>query len=226
VQGVKQVVFGKVRTKRSETRFSIIGKGFAYGHWFLGTHGRCEWLVGCGQVPLRKPEDPDFYKRSTTVLAKLLASKPVNVTLFLDVIPGSSNPVWFDNTVKAVACVSQAKMRRGSKMLKGWKIKMESKRHNKVGGVMDGRFYLGVGLREGQMDWTWSPETKSVINVLAQVVDPTIGGRISEVVDKANESLKNTSWGLLDWKARFGLVTGRNGGYLEGNCVTVWIFPR
>jgi hypothetical protein len=127
---VKQVVIGKVRIKRSKTRFGIIEKGFAYGHRFLGTHGRCEWLVGCVQVPLRKLEDPAFYKKSTTVLAKLLASKPVNVALFLGVIPGSSNPVWFNSTVKAVAWVSQSKMRRGSKMPEGWNVKMESKCHN------------------------------------------------------------------------------------------------
>jgi hypothetical protein len=190
--GVRGIVHGFINTRRDELRFGTIGKGFAFGHWFLGNKGRCEWMVSNTEPPIKRPADPDHYKLTSVRIDKLLVNHPVDVLLFHDVISHAGHEAWNDESIQMLIWIGSRKIRKGTKFPEGWNISLTRLTHNAVGGVTDGVFRIGVAVRrKGKLKWKPSEET--VMNTLRQVVDPTVGGRRTLPIFKLNHDLSNTA---------------------------------
>jgi hypothetical protein len=112
-------------------------------------------VVGDLAAPLREKHDPDFHIAKSTDITSLLSSKPVDVVVSFNQVPSSSHPVWSNLEVEEIIWISSKQVRQGSRFPKGWKVSRQSLTHNSVGGMTDGRFWVGIGLREepGTIGW-------------------------------------------------------------------------
>jgi hypothetical protein len=201
--GVRDIIHNSVATKRGGLRFGFVSQGFCFGHWFLQNQGRCEWLVGSSEPPVKQAHDPDFYEDKETDIAKLLLTKPVDVFVSFDAVPGCNHPAWSSRTTKAIVWISAKQLRKGSRFPRGWTVSASSVSHNKVGGVTTGRYWIGVGVRSDQQLVTWDPTSRAVPDTLSQIIDQKLGGRRTGKIAPSNHCLRNTALGLLQWEDRF-----------------------
>jgi hypothetical protein len=58
-----------------------------------------------------------------------------------------------------------------------------------------------IAMRLGQTSLRWKQRADGFSNTLRQVVDPTLGGRMCEILVDEDDGI-NTAKGLLDWKSR------------------------
>jgi hypothetical protein len=99
-----------------DLKFGFIGQGFGFGHWFVHSKGRCEWLVGDEPPPVLQAHDPDYHPTKTTDIEAMLDSKPVDVVVFLSQIPGYIHPVWSVTNTQTVTWISTKQLRKGTKL--------------------------------------------------------------------------------------------------------------
>jgi hypothetical protein len=160
-------------------------------------------LVGSSEPPVKQAHDSDFHEDKETDIAKLLLTKPVDVFVSFDAVPGCKHPAWSSRTTKAIVWISAKKLRKGSRFPKGWTVSTSSVSHNKVGGVTTGRYWIGVRVRSDQQLVTWDPTSRAVLNTLIQIIDQKLGGRRTGKIAPSNHCLRNRALGLLQWEHRF-----------------------
>jgi hypothetical protein len=112
--GVRDIIHNSVPTRRGGLRFGfVLPWSFCFGHWFLQNRGRGEWLVGLSEPPVKQPHDPEFYDNKSTDIAELLLTKPIDVFISFDAVPGYNHPAWSSRTTKAVVWVSSKNCEKG-----------------------------------------------------------------------------------------------------------------
>jgi hypothetical protein len=196
-----------VATKPGELKLGFIGKGFGFGHWFVHSKGRCEWVVGDEPPPVSEAHDPDYHPAKTTDIEGLLDSKPVDVVVFFNQIPGCRHSVWSASNTQTVMWVSTKQLRKGTKFTEGWCGTTGQVTHNQVEGVTNGRFWISTAIRTTYKMLSWKQPVKAVSNTLIQVIDQKLSGRQAQIIGGDNYNLENTALGLLNWHTRFGQVT-------------------
>jgi hypothetical protein len=121
--------------------------------------------------PVSEVHDPDYHPAKTTDIEGLLHSKPVDVVVFLNQIPGYRHPVWSASKIQTVMWISTKQLRKGTKFPEGWSGTTGQVTHNQVGGVTNGRFWISTAIRQTCKTVSWKEPVKAVSNTLIQVID-------------------------------------------------------
>jgi hypothetical protein len=137
-------------------------------------------------------------------LKELMRSDPVKIVLFDGCRPGVNNAVWACPDTSYVVWFHFASNRLV--VPQGWLLESHALKHNELGGVTNGGFRCRIARRITASPLEWPSDPLAVSSYLHQVIDPTLGGVLSEQEPEHEERALNTASGLLDWKDRFEKV--------------------
>lgn len=171
----------------------------------LGNVGFAKWTVTGEKQRWRKKSDPITLDRKHIQLTTLQEDAPVDVMIFTECFPPRDKEFWQSNQLKAIAWLTQHRSIGTYRDQTGWSIREQRVAHSAIGGVTNKTVWIGVAVKTGSR-LCWIPLKRVVTNVLHQIVDPTVGGRLSARVSDYDEDTRNTAKGVLDWTNHFGYV--------------------
>jgi hypothetical protein len=137
-------------------------------------------------------------------LSKLLKQAPVEIVLLNGCWPGVNSSVWTSPDFRCMLWFHSS-----SSCLvvpQGWLLDSHALAHSELGGVTNGAFWCRMAHPVESKPLVWPIDLLTVSSFLNQVVDPTLGGPLSEHKPEFKNRELNTASGLLDWKKWFDRV--------------------
>ncbi len=129
---------------------------------------------------------------------------PVNVPasppplLFDGCRPGANNPVWACQKIRHMIWFHSSSNR--VIVPSGWTLETRALSHADLGGVTNGKFRCHIACRLTTPALDWPRDPLAVQSFLNQVVDPTLGGPLTEKEPEYELRELNPASGQLDWK--------------------------
>jgi len=194
----------RVRVAPGSRKFGLLAMGEVVPTWmwFIGREGVCMWTVAdkarrSGELGQGSAAWQDASKVNWQLLPLVDA-----VLVQGRSSPSMDHPVWKLEGVEVIVWCNH-RMRGGRRVTPdGWSPQLRRLDHARLGGVTDGQFMFGYGVRSTSAVQVGRSETMFP-NELRQVWNSTESGRLVSIPsEEDNGSDQVTTRGLLPWKGR------------------------